>query len=156
MAARVVGYGSAVYGWALKREKVSENPFLKLPTAALTKRERVLEDDEIAAVWRATDGPGVYNAIVRMLVLTGQRREEVAGMTWEELSPDLSTWMLPAERAKNGVAHILPLSAQVRETRRESQESQRRLLVPVDDHRFGERGCGQVEVRAAGSRCRRR
>ena len=60
----------------------------------------------------ATKGPGAYNAIVRMLILTGQRREEVTDMTWDEIAPDLSTWTIPASRAKNGVAHIVPLSPQ--------------------------------------------
>jgi integrase len=45
-----------------------------------------------------------------MLVLTGQRREEAAGMTWAELSGDFSTWVIPASRAKNGATHIVPLS----------------------------------------------
>ena len=47
-----------------------------------------------------------------MLILTGQRREEVAGMTWDEIAADLSTWTIPASRAKNGVAHLVPLSPQ--------------------------------------------
>jgi integrase len=47
-----------------------------------------------------------------MLILTGQRREEVAGMTWSEIGQDLSTWTIPATRAKNGLAHIVPLSPQ--------------------------------------------
>ncbi len=71
----------------------------------------MLSDDELASVWRATDGPGPFNGIVRMLILTGQRREEVADMTWSELSNDLSTWTIPASRAKNGATHIVPLSA---------------------------------------------
>jgi integrase len=48
-----------------------------------------------------------------MLVLTGQRREEVAGMMCSELNDDLSSWMIPASRAKNGLAHFVPLSAPV-------------------------------------------
>lgn len=56
--------------------------------------------------------PGQFNAIVRMLLLTGQRRDEVAGMTWDELALDLSTWTIPGPRAKNGKAHIAPLQAQ--------------------------------------------
>ena len=78
----------------------------------VAKRERVLTDAELAAVWKATDGPGPFNAIVRMLMLTGQRREEVTAMTWEEIASDLSTWTVPASRAKNGAAHIVPLSPQ--------------------------------------------
>jgi integrase len=79
------------------------------------KRERVLDDQEIATLWLATEGPGPFNAIVRMLLLTGQRREEVAAMTWDELSHDGATWTLPGERAKNHKTHIVPLSRQARE-----------------------------------------
>jgi integrase len=115
MAARATGYASAAYGWAIKRQKLKTNPFTKLPRAGTTKRDRVLENDELKRVWNAAAGPGTFNAIVRMLILTGQRREEVAGMTWDELSPDRSPWTLPASRAKNGREHIVPLSKQARE-----------------------------------------
>ena len=112
MAARTAAYGKAAFGWAVKRGTLSVNPFLNLPVAPAPRRERVLSDDEVAAIWRATDGPGPFNGIVRFLILTGQRREEVAGMTWAELSDDFSTWTIPASRAKNGATHIVPLSAQ--------------------------------------------
>ena len=82
MAARTAAYGNAAYGWAVKRGAIEGNPFLNLPVAPTLKRERVLTDDEIAGIWRATDGAGPFNGIVRLLLLTGQRREEVAGMTW--------------------------------------------------------------------------
>jgi integrase len=72
----------------------------------------VLSDVEIAAVWKATEATSAFNAIVRTLLLTGQRREEVAAMTRGELSPDLSTWTLPGSRAKNGVTHVVPLPKQ--------------------------------------------
>jgi integrase len=111
MAARTAAYGKAAYGWAVKRGAFSINPFLNLPVASDIRRERVLTDDELATIWRATDGIGAFSGIVRMLALTGQRREEVAGMTWAELSDDLSTWIIPASRAKNGATHIVPLSA---------------------------------------------
>jgi integrase len=111
MAARTAAYGKAAYGWATRRGSLSSNPFLNLPVAPTERRERVLSDDELGAIWRATDGAGPFNGIVRLLLLTGQRREEVAGMTWAELSDDLSTWTIPASRAKNGATHIVPLSA---------------------------------------------
>jgi integrase len=109
MAARTAAYGKAAYGWAVKRGTLSVNPFLNLPVAPAPRRERVLSDDEVATIWRATDGPGPFNGIVRFLILTGQRLEEVAGMTWAELSDDFSTWTIPASRAKNGATHIVPL-----------------------------------------------
>jgi integrase len=115
MAARTAAYGKAAYGWATRRGSLSSNPFLNLPVAPTERRERVLSDDELGAIWRATDGAGPFNGIVRLLLLTGQRREEVAGMTWAELSDDLSTWTIPASRAKNGATHIVPLSAPVQE-----------------------------------------
>jgi integrase len=115
MAARTAAYGKAAYGWAVKRGALSENPFLNLPVTPALKRERVLDPDELGAIWRATDGPGAFNGIVRMAILTGQRRNEVAGMTWAELSGDLSTWTIPASRAKNGATHIAPLSDAARE-----------------------------------------
>jgi integrase len=112
MAARTAAYGKAAYGWAVKRGALSINPFLNLPVASDIRRERVLSDDELGAVWRAAaSGAGAFSGIVRLLMLTGQRREEVAGMTWAELSSDFSTWTIPASRAKNGTTHIVPLSA---------------------------------------------
>jgi integrase len=65
-------------------------------------------------IWQATGKAGSFNNIVRALMLTGQREGEVAGMAWSELSGDLSTWTIPASRAKNGVASVVPLSAPAR------------------------------------------
>lgn len=112
MAARTAAYGRACYQWAVKRGSIASNPFVNLPVEPAEKRERVLSDEEIASVWKATAGPGPFNCIVRLLVLTGQRREEVAGMTWAEISADLSIWTIPASRAKNGVEHVVPLPSQ--------------------------------------------
>ena len=71
-----------------------------------------MTDAELAAIWKAADRPCSYNSIVRLLILTGQRREEVAGMIWNEVTNDLSAWTISASRAKNGIAHIVPLSPQ--------------------------------------------
>jgi integrase len=49
------------------------------------------------------------------LILTGQRRGEVAGMSWVEVSEDLASWTMPGERTKNGLAHVVPLSEPVRD-----------------------------------------
>jgi integrase len=83
---------------------------------SIAKRERVLSDEEAGAIWRAAgEAPLPFGAIVRLLMLTGQRREEVAGITWAELSEDLATWTIPAMRTKNGIAHLVPLSQPARE-----------------------------------------
>jgi integrase len=112
MASRTAAYGCACYRWAIGKGKLTANPFQNLSDAPVTERKRVLTDAELLAIWQATAGPGPFNAIVRMLALTGQRRQEVAGMTWNEIAPDLSTWTLPENRTKNGATHIVPLSAQ--------------------------------------------
>ena len=120
MASRTGAYGRACYHWALKRGSLAANPFQDLPLEPVAKRDRVLHDDELRAVWNATAGPGSFNSIVRTLLLTGQRREEVAGMTWDEIAPDLSSWTIPASRAKNGAAHIVPLSPQAQDVLRDA------------------------------------
>jgi integrase len=115
MASRTAAYGSAAYRWATKRGALVTNPFVNLPVAPTARRDRVLSDDELAAIWRATDGDRVFDNIVRVLILTGQRREEVGGMEWSELSSDLSLWTIPASRAKNGSVQMVPLSTPARE-----------------------------------------
>ena len=114
MAGATARYGSALFGWAVKRGALASNPFVRVPVAPTVRRDHVLTDDEIRRVWRATEGPGAFNAIVRALLLTGQRREEVSGLMWGELDPGLSAWTLPAARSKNGNPHVVPLSEEMR------------------------------------------
>jgi len=110
MAGATARYGSALFGWAIRRGSLSDSPFERVPIAATVRRDRVLSDDEIRRAWKATEGPGAFNAIVRALLLTGQRREEVSGLAWSELDPGFSVWTLPAARSKNGKQHVIPLS----------------------------------------------
>lgn len=116
IASRTAAYGRACYQWAIKRGTLTANPFAALPAVgAKAKRERVLTDDELAAIWRAALGMvAPFGPITRLLILTGQRREEVAGMTWAELSDDLTTWTIAADRAKNGAPHRVPLAEPAR------------------------------------------
>jgi integrase len=117
MAGRTAAYGRAAFGWAVKRGGIHHNPFADLPVAnSIGKRERILSDQELADVWRAAgEVSAPYGTIVRLLILTGQRRGEVAGMTWNEISEDFATWTLPPHRTKNGVAHTVPLSELARD-----------------------------------------
>lgn len=117
MAGRTAAYGRASFAWAIKRGTLRENPFAALPVAkSIEARDRVLSDGELAEVWRAEgESAEPYGTIVRMLILTGQRRSEVAGMTWAELSEDLASWTIPGARTKNGAPHIVPLSEPARE-----------------------------------------
>jgi integrase len=117
MTGRTAAYGRAAFGWALKRGMVQTNPFAALPVSkGIAKRERVLSDEEIREIWRAADKAAApYGSIVQLLILTGQRRGEVAGMTWGEISEDLSTWTMSGERTKNGVPHVVPMSDPARD-----------------------------------------
>jgi integrase len=73
-------------------------------------RERVLTPAELRAFWAATDRVGEpFGAALKLLLLTGARRDEVAGMRKQELSEDGATWTLPGERTKNHRAHVVPL-----------------------------------------------
>jgi integrase len=76
----------------------------------------VLSNAEIIWFWRATDAVGEpYGSLFKLLLLTGARLNEVAGMRRDELSKDLATWGLSGERTKNKRAHIVPLPPLVRE-----------------------------------------
>jgi integrase len=99
---------SACFVWAMKTGLCEVNPVAKtLVPEGAKPRDRVLDDNELAAVWRAA-GDDDFGKIVRLLILTGQRRSEVGGMAWSEL--ERGTWTIPGQRTKNGRAHTLPLS----------------------------------------------
>ena len=102
------------FKWAHERELVDANPMIGLRTPkAPPSRERTLEDFEIRAFWQATSETAwPFSTIYKLLLLTGSRRSEVAGMKWSELDLDAGLWMLPGARTKNGRDHRIPLSPQ--------------------------------------------
>jgi integrase len=100
--------------WCVGRAVLDQSPAEGVPLPAKeVARDRVLNDQELAKVIlaaRQMEGP--YGRIVELLALTGQRREEVAGMKWDE--PDLAQriWTLPKSRTKNAKEHVVHLSGQ--------------------------------------------
>ena len=103
----------SLYAWAIAEGLADSNPVVGTRKAtAEVARDRVLTDVELAAAWRHAGG-GDYGAILRLLVLTGQRRDEVGAMAWAEVDLAGAAWRIPAERTKNGRAHVVPLSAPV-------------------------------------------
>lgn len=101
---------SAFYTWAMGQGLVDFNPVIGTTKPVDSKpRERVLTDTELATIWRACRDSG-YGRIIKLLTLTGCRREEVGNMCWSEIDLDRGVWTLPAERSKNGRAHTLPLT----------------------------------------------
>jgi integrase len=108
--------GASCFAWARRRNLVhGENPFARLDLPAEVRRERVLADDELCALWAATEKPTSVNAVVRLLMLTAQRLREVAGMRRSELDADLTTWALPGGRNKSQREHLVPISMPARE-----------------------------------------
>lgn len=105
-------YASVLWGWAIRRRHATENPLVAMEKpAAPVARDRVLKDADLLAVWNAAeDLAAPFDAFLRLLILTGQRRGEVAGMMWPELDRDSATWTIPKGRAKNDLAHIVPLA----------------------------------------------
>ena len=100
---------SALFAWAIGEGVANENPVIGSNAPATQKRDRVLSDAELAEIWRACPDDD-YGRIVKVLALTGQRRGEVAAMTWSELDLEDAVWRLPADRVKNGVPHQVPLA----------------------------------------------
>jgi integrase len=102
-----------LFGWAVEHEIVAVSPCagLKAP-AEESSRDRILSDQELRVVWQAAGQMGVYGTLVQLLILTGQRRGEIAGLTWSELDLDKRLISLPRERVKNDHAHEIPLSPQ--------------------------------------------
>lgn len=111
-AGRTMAYARACFAWGKRRGKVPENPFAELPIAAgTTERERALSNTEIAEVWAATDTLAYpFGPFYKLMILTLQRREEVAGMRWSEIDLDKRVWTLPGARMKNGKPHIVHLA----------------------------------------------
>ncbi|MEI7610931.1 MAG: tyrosine-type recombinase/integrase [Rhodospirillaceae bacterium] len=101
------------FNWCVERGIVESTPCsgVKAPTAEVS-RDRVLDDDELRRLWIAVSGmPYPFDPWVRLLILTGQRRDEVAGMRWSELDVDAGMWSIPKEQTKNRHAHDVPLPA---------------------------------------------
>lgn len=112
MANRVHTTLAALFNYAVAQDILATSPTagLKKPANEI-KRDRFLKDDELRAVWQALAGiPAPFGPMIRLLILTGQRRGEVAGMRWSELDLKAKVWTLPASRSKNGDFNIVPLS----------------------------------------------
>jgi integrase len=100
--------------WCLGRAILDQSPAEGVPLPAKeVARDRVLDDDELARViLAARQIGGPYGGIVEFLALTGQRREEVACLTWQELDLARRVWTIPKSRTKNAKGHVVHLSDQ--------------------------------------------
>ena len=119
MANRTLAILGRVMNWYAGRSDDFSSPIIRgMARRKQVARDRILNDDELRAVWRATSpiSPGVspvFAAFVRFLLLTSARRNEAAGMRWSEIAE--GTWVLPAQRNKTGVELARPLSVAAKE-----------------------------------------
>jgi integrase len=103
---------SKFFNWLASRDVIKASPCAGVAAPAPErKRERALNDDELRRLWLAGEAVGGnVAAYVKLLILTGQRRSEIAELRWTEVDSDALA--LPAERMKGRQAHVVPLSTQ--------------------------------------------
>ena len=104
-----------MFGWAVDRGLIDHNPCAGMARPSSEKgraRERVLDARELSLVWRASGALGdPWGPMVKLLILTGQRRTEVGAMEWSEVDIAAAEWILPPRRSKNHREHRIPLTA---------------------------------------------
>lgn len=104
-----------VFRWALENDWIEASPVEGIRKPKIDKsRDHVLSMPEVTAVWQGAERLGFpFTEYVRILLLTGQRRSEIAKAKWEWIDLDGGTLTLPASETKNGRAHLVPLTPQV-------------------------------------------
>ena len=117
-AGKLLAYVKLVFAYAEDREIIEGNPVATLKASKIGQnltsrsRGRVLDADEIKALWENAEGCGMHRLTalaLKLILVTGQRPGEVAGMRWSEI--DGSLWTIPAERrGKTGTAQVVPLT----------------------------------------------
>jgi integrase len=119
-AHNILGHVTTFFNWAIERGVygLEASPCDRLRPARLigpkVVRQRVLTDTELRAFWRATGRMGYPTGpLMRMLLLTGQRKSEVAEARWREFDLANRVWTVPPERFKSGASHTVPLSDDV-------------------------------------------
>lgn len=111
VANRVMNVLSSVFSWAVSEGLVGDNPVRGLKKRGVeVPKERFLDDEEIKALWAASESAGAgYRDAIRLILLTGQRPGECAGIRREEVDLKKGLWTLPPERTKNKRPHSIPL-----------------------------------------------
>ena len=111
-ANRLLAHTKRFFGWCVERGLIDQSPAASIrPPLKEKARDRVLSNDEVVRIWQATESLDFpVGPAVQLLLLTGQRRDEVSHMRWSELDLEVGNWTIPAERNKSGRLHVVPLS----------------------------------------------
>jgi integrase len=112
-ANRVRATLSTVFSWAMREGLAPTNPIANTNKREEKSRERVLSNDELKRIWDSA-GDDAYGTIVKLLILTGQRRSEISGLSWPEIDFSTGVINLPGDRTKNKRPHVVPLSPAAR------------------------------------------
>lgn len=139
MACRTLAMAKAIFTWAVAEDFVGKHPCLGIkPPAATQTRDRTLNDDELRRIWAACEElPSPIGRAFQILMLTGQRRNEVVEARWDEFDMDAAVWTIAAGRSKNGLSHRVPLSKPVLgilERLREAQPADCQFVFPHPRH----------------------
>jgi len=117
LAHNVLAHARSLFNWAINRGTygLEFSPCDRLKPAALIgskqPRQRILSDSELAAFWRSTERMGYpFGPLYKLLLLTGTRKNEVAGSKWSEFDLTKKLWTVPPERFKSNASHLVPLS----------------------------------------------
>jgi hypothetical protein len=149
-ANRLLAALSKFFGWLAARDAIAVSPALGVPRPHKEKaRERVLNDRELAQLWRACEGEGAFGDALRLMILCGARRNEVSRLTWAEVDADQRVWLLPPERSKNHRPHAVPLSTQAAKLLQAQSEFVHCPYVFTVDGRRPIRGWAKVKTRSA-------
>jgi integrase len=100
---------SACFSWGMREGLATANPVINTNKREERTRDRVLSNDELRRVWNAA-GDDAFGTIVKLLILTGQRRNEIGELSWSEIDFTNAVVNLPSERTKNKRPHIVPLA----------------------------------------------
>jgi integrase len=116
MANRVLAVVRRLFNWCVERGTLVHSPCERVKAPAReVARDRTPSDAELAQIWRTADELGYpFGPCIQLLILTGQRRSEIAGMRWSELNSELTSWVLPPSRTKNKRVHTVPISSAAR------------------------------------------
>ena len=127
-ANRVLAVTRKMFRFAVSRDIVPNNPCEAIEAPAKeSSRERVLSEPELKTLWKNLDGDALsmsepVRIALRMMLVTGQRKGEVVGARWDEVDLGAGWWTIPAEKAKNGLPHRVPLSPLALTLLRRAQE----------------------------------
>ncbi|MEG3640642.1 tyrosine-type recombinase/integrase [Magnetococcus sp. PR-3] len=150
-ANRTLSTLKAILNWGLDRGYLEHSPVYRFKMPIREKRnQRYLNDEEIVKFWGSYWGHESVKYILRLVLLTSQRPGEVCQMTWSQIEREW--WTIPADIAKNGIAHRVYLSPQALAVLRDvSAQKNRVYLFPALKNRsaYKTRTIGQIDQSVA-------